>query len=231
MIDTKKASEQEWNTAQHVEFSVWGGYNVGDGDDWSEYWKENMDNYDLIKGKYYKNVIEVGCGPFGKNLAKILRLISYERLFVLDPLLSKYCFNQKSGIHKLCEEYNIEKISIPLEEYTQHNNTIDLMICNNVLDHCYDADLCFDNMYNALNGNGILIFGNDLKDEKDILIARDHMHPIMLQEQYLEEKFAEYASRSCGFKTLYKKYIARNECRNPEACCGCIFAIFQKAPK
>lgn len=221
MVDTKKASESEWQAAQRTEFSVWGGFNVGDGDDWSDYWKSNMNNYQDIKGKHFSNVIEVGCGPFGKNLVKAMELITWDKLFVLDPLLDNYCFNGKSGIHKLCEEHNIEKLSIPLEKYTEHKDTMDLIVCNNVLDHCYDADLCFQNMYESLRSGGIMLFGNDLKDEADIAIARDTMHPIMLQEDYLKEKFSVY-------NVLYEKIIPRQECRNTTACCGCIFTVLQK---
>jgi len=221
MINTKKCSEEEWEIAQHTEFNVWGGYNVGDGDDWSEYWKTHINNYDDIKGKHFENVIEVGCGPFGKNLSRVLDLITYKNLYVLDPLLDKYTHNGRSGIHNMCESLNIEKLSIPLEEYTEHKNKMDLIICNNVLDHCYDADVCFDNMYESLTSGGILIFGNDLKDEADINIARDAMHPIMLQENYLKEKFSKYT-------VIFQKIIPREECRNTEACCGCVFAALKK---
>ncbi len=221
MVDTKKATESEWKSAQETEFRTWGGFNVGDGDDWSDYWKSNMNNYDEIKSKHFSNVIEVGVGPFGKNLVKTMELITWDKLFVLDPLLDKYCFKNQSGIHKLCEAHNIEKLSIPLEQYTNHKDTMDLIVCNNVLDHCYDADLCFQNMYDSLKIGGVMLFGNDLKSEVDIGIARDTMHPIMLQENYLKEKFNVY-------KTLFKKVIPREECRNPDACCGCIFTILQK---
>lgn len=221
MVDTKKCSEQEWNNAQRTEFSVWGGYNVGDGDDWSEYWKQNINEYKDIEGQNFENVIEVGCGPYGKNLVRVLELITFNKLHVLDPLLDKYCTNGKSGIFKLCEQHNINKICKPLEEYTEYENTMDLIICNNVLDHCYDADKCFDNMYKSLRSGGVLLFGNDLKDEADINVARDAMHPIMLQEDYLEEKFSLYT-------TIFKKIISRHECRNPRACCGCVFAVLKK---
>ena len=221
MINTKKCSEEEWKAAQKTEFSVWGGFNVGDGDDWSEYWKENINNYDDIKGKHFPNVIEVGCGPFGKNLARITDLITYEKLYVLDPLLENYCKNGRSGIFKMCKDLNIEQLPIPLEEYTSHKNKMDLIICNNVLDHCYDSDVCFDNIYESLRSGGILIFGNDLKDEADIDIARDTMHPIMLQENYLKEKFSKYT-------VIFQNIIPREECRNKEACCGCIFTVLKK---
>tara|TARA_R100001509_G_scaffold140114_2_gene94844 strand:- start:7568 stop:8236 length:669 start_codon:yes stop_codon:yes gene_type:complete len=221
MINTKKCSQERWLTAQETEFNVWGGYNVGDGDDWSEYWKTHINNYDDIQGKHFENVIEVGCGPFGKNLSRVLELITYKNLYVLDPLLDKYTHKGMSGISNMCKNLNIEKLSIPLEEYTEHKNKMDLIICNNVLDHCYDSDKCFDNMYESLRSGGILIFGNDLKDESDIAVARDAMHPIMLQEDYLEQKFSVYES-------VFKKIIPREECRNTEACCGCIFTVLRK---
>ena len=221
MINTKKCSEQEWKVAQSTEFQCWGGYGVGDGDDYSEYWKENTDNYSLLKGKHFSHVIEVGCGPFGKNLVRVLDLITCDKISVLDPLLNEYCSNGRSGIFNLCNKHNIEKIASPLEDYTCHRNSIDLIICNNVLDHCFDADKCFQNMYDALKVGGYLLFGNDLKDESDLIHARDAMHPIMLQEDYLRAKF-------CGYTSLYEKIIPRHECRNPGACCGCIFTILKK---
>tara|TARA_R110002153_G_scaffold159150_1_gene311291 strand:+ start:1933 stop:2601 length:669 start_codon:yes stop_codon:yes gene_type:complete len=221
MINTKKCSEEEWEAAQNTEFSVWGGFNVGDGDDWSEYWKENINNYDDIKGKHFANVIEVGCGPFGKNLTRVIDLITYEKLYALDPLLKNYCANGRSGIFKMCKNLNIEQLSIPLEDYTSHKNKMDLIICNNVLDHCYDADICFKNIYESLRSGGVLIFGNDLKDESDIATARDTMHPIMLQEDYLKEKFSSYT-------TIFEKIIPRKECRNKVHCCGCVFTVLRK---
>ena len=221
MTNTKKATEVEWQTAQSTEFAVWGGFNVGDGDDWSDYWKSNMNNYRDIEGKHFSNVIEVGCGPFGKNLVKVMELITWDKLFVLDPLLDNYCFNGKSGVHKLCEKHNIEKLSIPLEKYTEHKDTMDLIICNNVLDHCYDADLCFQNMYESLRSGGIMLFGNDLKDEADMALARDAMHPIMLQEDYVEEKFSLYTK-------IFHNIIPREQCRNKVCCCGCVFSVLRK---
>ena len=220
-INTKKCSEQEWKTAQATEFQCWGGYNVGDGDDYSEYWKENTQNYDLLKGRHFSNIIEVGCGPFGKNLVRVLELVTYDKLYVLDPLLGEYCANGRSGIHKLCQTYGITQFVKPLEEFTDCPNTMDLVICNNVLDHCFDSDRCFQNVYDSLKVGGYLLFGNDLKDEADLVYARDAMHPIMLQEDYLRKVFSKYTS-------LYEKIIPRHECRNPGACCGCIFTILKK---
>ena len=220
-IDTKKATKAEWEAGIREAFAGWGGFNVGDGDDWSDYWKSNMNNYEPIKGKHFSNVIEVGCGPFGRNLVKTIELITWDKLFVLDPVLDDYCLNGKSGIHKLCKQHNIEKLPIPLEQYTNYKHTMDLIVCNNVLDHCYDADLCFKNMYESLRSGGVMLFGNDLKDESDIKIARDTKHPIMLQENYLKEKFSVY-------NVLYEKIIPREQCRNTQACCGCMFTILQK---
>jgi len=220
-----KCSQEEWTLAQRDEFLCWGGYNVGDGDDYSKYWMENTNDYQDIKLKHFSNVMEVGCGPFGENLGNIIKLISYDNLYVLDPLLKEYCKNQKSGIYKKCIALNIKGISTSLEKVFDscHDliNKIDLIICNNVLDHCYDADLCFENMDKLLNNNGYIIFGNDLKDPIDIEIARDSKHPIMLQENYLSKKFEKYFQ-------IFKKVIPRNECRNPSACCGCYFSIYKK---
>jgi SAM-dependent methyltransferase len=215
-----KCDADSWNNAQNAEFSLWGGFNVGDGDDWSEFWKINFDNYDAINGKFFKDVIEVGCGPYGRNIRKISTLITYENLHVLDPLLDKYCKNKKSGIHNFITTNNVKTYSFGLEKLSVENS-FDLIICNNVLDHCYDADLCLENMYNALRPNGILIFGNDTKDINDAAIARDTMHPLMIEIDYIKN----YSSK---YKILFEKFIDRKNCRNPVACCGCVFYILQK---
>lgn len=223
MTDTKRATELEWSLAQQKEFRDWGGYDVGlsTKDDWGWYWKQNMNNWEDIKGKHFENVIEVGCGPFGKNTELALELMTYDNMYHLDPLLDKYTLKGESGIHKIINDTNSTKLPIPLEDFTQHDNMFDLMICCNVIDHCFDSDKCFENMYKALRPGGILLFGNDLKAEEDMAIARDQAHPIMLQEDYLEKVLAPYTK-------LYHKIIPREECRNTEACCGCVFTVLKK---
>ena len=225
MTNTKKATEVEWQNAQNEEFRVWGGFNVGPaaagGTDWGWYWKQNMNNWDDIKGKHFENVIEVGCGPFGKNTELAMELITYDNMYHLDPLLDKYTQNGKSGIHLLMSKTKSTKLPIPLEDFTEHENTFDLIICCNVIDHCYDADKCFDNIYKSLRKGGILLFGNDLKDESDINLARDTMHPIMLQEDYVEEKLSLYTK-------IFHNIIPREQCRNKVCCCGCVFSVLRK---
>ena len=218
-------NQERWQQAQESEFACWGGFEVGDGDDWSGYWQDNINGYEDLEGKTFDNVIEVGCGPFVQNLTKILEKISYKKAYALDPLLDSYNLHQKSRLYKVCESLGVIKIPLPLEKALSFEEDLekkmDLVICNNVLDHCFDSDKCFENIYKMLNSGGYLVFGNDLKDPQDESIARDTLHPIMLQEGYLNEIFATY-------KTIYKKIIPREECRNPTATCGCFFGVFAK---
>ena len=215
-----KCDKDTWTKAQNHEFDVWGGYNVEDGDDWSSYWADNFDNYTFLKDLHFDDVIEVGCGPYGMNIRTIIKLITYQNLYVLDPLLDKYCENKKSGIHNFIASTGANGFSDPLEEFAKPN-AFDLIICNNVLDHCYDAPKCFDNMINSLKSGGILIFGNDLKQDEEVEHARDHMHPILLQKEYLDNIFLP-------FEKVYYKIEEREHVRNPDACSGAYFGAFKK---
>ena len=221
-INLHQCDEATWQAAQRVEFSVWGGENCGDGYDWADYWEDNCNGYSFLRGNHYGHVIEVACGPYAKNLRTIMPMITYEQLYVLDPLLDGYCKLGKSGVAKLLPTVGGIGMTTTLEEMTQHD-MFDLLICNNAIDHCYDLELVFENMYNAIKPGGTILFGNDLKCREDMAIARDTMHPIMVEQDYLDEKFSRYEEE------LYKKVVGRDVVRNKTACCGAYFAAFRKA--
>jgi glycerophosphoryl diester phosphodiesterase len=77
----------------------------------------------------------------------------------------------------------------------------------------------FDVEIDVWLSNGVLRLGHDGPME----IARDTMHPIMVEQDYLDEKFSIYEEE------LYKKVVGRDVVRNKTACCGAYFAAFRKS--
>jgi len=83
-----KVDRETWLRAQEFE-KTFAADRLKDGDDWNDWWAANFNGYQAISGKYFKNVLEVGCGPH-TNVRFLLNKIQYDRIFLEDPLIQFY---------------------------------------------------------------------------------------------------------------------------------------------
>lgn len=243
-----KVDKSRWSKAQKSEFHF--AEDTHDtGDDWNGWWKKEFDNYKVLKGKSYKNVLETGCGPH-TNLRLILPIIRAENLYLEDPLMRGY-FSLESELEKAGKEskllgrikqnkekttnhlhdifknekYKVDLSASALEILPYKDAMMDLVICINVLDHVEDVEKCMNEMYRVLKEGGVLVMGQDLSNEEDFRLCpeswEDTCHPIKVDEATMD-------SYVKGYKRLFYKRLSRKAGRNPAAHYGTYLLIAQK---
>lgn len=214
-----KVSQDRWKSAQKAEKKHWFEKGSKSSDDRNYYHLNLFDNFRILKQDYFENVLEVGCGPF-TNLRLISSRFKINNIDLLDPLIKdylnhEYCsyneyflFGEKSILlsklitrffpfaYKFYKRLFSKKIPIdriiskPFEEIS-HDKVYDMVVMINVIEHCYDIRLMFENLlkvtqkgsyfvfsdkiYNYLNIKEEIEFGYDeahpLKPEKDVIIS------------------------------------------------------------
>ena len=218
MSYTIRVEEERWKKAQEGELKVW-LREPDDGDDWNQWWFEKFSNYSFLKelGKKVESVYEVGCGPYAKNLDHVIKVLGYEpeRIILEDPLLEKY-YNANKSISRFSNNPKAIYISSPMEKISFSElkiDKVDVLICNNVLDHVQDVDKCFEHIYSSLKTGGVFIFGQDLTSDEDIqkYPEADEFHPIRLNEKHIKLLLND------DYEALFEKLLSREEGRNPDA--------------
>ena len=77
-----------WARAQEFE-KAFATVTMNHDGDWNDWWAARFNNYEAISGNFFKNVLEVGCGPH-TNIRFLQDKIEYERIFLEDPLIQFY---------------------------------------------------------------------------------------------------------------------------------------------
>ena len=241
-IDTEK-----WKRAQEFELKF-AKQIITAGDDWNLWWQEKFDNYNFLDDLTFLNVLEVGCGPH-TNIKFILPRIKFSKVFMEDPLIQYYITyfytrkenklkefkdllfcggDERNFLLKLFSnpEIVVDLSSAKLEELPYRDETMDLIICINVLDHVNDYDSCMFEINRVMRKGGIFILGQDLSNEEDLRYCpesySDIGHPIKVDHQILGDTLAN------GYTKLIRKVLPRTEGRNPTAHYGTYLGVFQK---
>jgi len=209
MKSTLEITDAQWRTAQKGEHHYWSGQGK-DGDDWNKWWELHFDRYYFIPDTA-KSLLEVGCGPYAQNARRIMALHpQITELGLEDSLLLQYIAEERA-VAKVKAEV---RSSLPLEEMNM-DRQFDVIVCINVLDHVRSVKKCFDVMYAHLRHGGMLIVGNDLTSDKDLLncpaMRDDPMHPIKMDFESLTAFiFGDY-------RTIFLRVLEREQGRNPKA--------------
>jgi len=231
-----KVDENRWQIAQDFELEF-AQRHYNDGNDNNHWWSEAFDNYRVLWGKHFSNVIEVGCGPH-TNLRLILPLISFKRVWLEDPLIEYFMTateKRRSWIFpkqprivaavELAERYSAIILPEKLEDLSLSDQSIDLCVCINVLDHVQDVQRCLEQILRTLRIGGLLVIGQDLSNQEDFKLCpetlSDKGHPIKVDESYLE-RFLNILT------PVFRLILPRNQGRNPRCHYGTFLLIGRK---
>jgi len=231
-----KVEEDRWKIAQQFELK-YARSNSTIGDDYNNWWCEAFNHYRALQGKDFPNVIEVGCGSH-TNLRLILPLINFERVWLEDPLIQEFLLlNRKHrnwfspkrrrpvAAAELVERYSANILPEKLEDLSLSDQSIDLCVCINVLDHVQDVQRCLEQILRVLRPGGLLVIGQDLTNEEDFILCpettTDFGHPIKMDEPYLNT-FLNILT------PVFRSILPRNEGRNPRCHYGTYLLIGKK---
>lgn len=236
-MDCKDADNERWLEAQEWERAYWdkmtsGAFSFrnfgllrtlvrvflrrGIGNDSNLWWAEKFENYHYIPKNIY-NCVEFGCGPF-TNLRIIFKNRTAKYIFASDPLARHYI---NYSMFQLAKKWRSGEYLIddhPLEEAPFASNFFDLVVCINVLDHVKKPDLCMTQLLRVLASGGILILGQDLTTESDLMKNESIMqknkidigHPHIFPDH---KYFLEYLH---VLKPILNKVLTREEGRAPD---------------
>jgi SAM-dependent methyltransferase len=225
-VTITQVDEERWRAAQSFEWS-WASGEAVTGDDWNEWWAERFDGYAALRGRRFRSLLEVGCGP-ATNVRLLLPHVTVDHLFLEDPLIQAYLplayrtgprWNRKTVRPPLWHlvtdrSRDVDISSSRLEKLPYGDATMDGVLCVNVLDHVQDAERCLAEIRRVLVPGGVVVMGQDLSNEEDFERApeawEDVGHPIKLDEAVLDGLLG-------SVEPLFRKVLPRGEGRNPAA--------------
>lgn len=241
----QKIDNNRWKKAQEFELEF-ARMTIESDDDWNQWWYEKFDRYSTLRKRHFENVLEVGCGPH-TNIRYILPEITFDKIWLEDPLIQFYIsYNltksntfvnylktkfRKRRMNYLLKifsdvEVKVDLSSSKLEDLPYKDHLMDLIVCVNVLDHVNDYDQCMNEIFRVLKKDGILILGQDLSNEEDLVHCpesySDIGHPIKVDHPLIGKTLdGEY-------KRLFETILPRQEGRNPDAHYGTYLGILQR---
>ena len=198
-----KVDKERWEQAQKYEKKTWMHSCLDSNDDRNFEHRVRFNNYDSLKSYKFENVIELGCGPF-TNLRIILQDIkTVKKISLLDPLIKEYLkhpnCSYKDGV---LLGTPVKIINSPIEEFVPIEK-YDLVVMNNVLEHCYDIPKIFNIITSLLNDRGVFVFADVAFNSEQVRIISEKQydagHPIRVEENYLYQFLTKY------FRPIYEK--------------------------
>ena len=182
------------------------------GDDWNDWWKQQFDGYRFLP-KVIRNALEVGCGPY-TNLRLMLDTTRFEHIYLSDPLIRTYVHFKLTFVAEMYKTAGCVLDDHPLEELPFASEYFDLVVMINVLDHVKDAKRCMENLLRVIQPGGILILGQDLTNDEDLLALKEDEgevgHPIKLDDSW----FRPFLDGN--FDPIVKKLLTREHGRAPQ---------------
>lgn len=218
---------ERWSLAQKAEKKHWMEYGRNALNDRNDIHLSCFEEYTSVSGQSFRHAIELGCGPF-TNLRFIGTKCSISKCDLLDPLIDDYLLHphcrydkhylrtertSKNYLDKMVNILNIitkrnaNKIAIdtlystPIEKFNVEKK-YDLLVINNVIEHCYDVNKVFQVIDTILEKNGVLIFTDKCytheKVKADLDVVYDAAHPLRVDrsvfDSFLGSKFNELFS-------------------------------------
>lgn len=228
----KRVPSERWAMAQKAERKHWMVNGQGAGDDHNYDHALGFDNYSALKARSFSRAIELGCGPF-TNLRIIAGACSIAECDLLDPLIESYLQHpgrrysttalrvdrsaMNPGLRQFLRGHRrlrLEGLTVsgvvpigrliptPIEEMPL-DQKYDLVVMENVIEHCYNADLVFANILSILEPGGLLVIHDRYyyseKVEARTRTLFDAAHPLQV-DRTLVDTFLK-----ANFEPIYSK--------------------------
>ena len=120
-----------------------------------------------------KTIIDIGCGPTAR-----CSCFSGATLIGIDPLIEGY-WDLPGG---RLRSYDCCVAKPAEENISAYNNSADMVVCMNCLDHCQDAEAVIGNMLAYLKPDGVCVLSVDVLDSG----AEDPLHPLRIPWREVE---------------------------------------------
>jgi len=207
--------QERWEEAQNYERKTWMVSNRHISDDRNYEHFNRFNSYasllDYQKNNKIESVIELGCGPF-TNLRTIIDILpDLKQIDLLDPLLNDYlthpnCFYKDKKIM----EFDVTTHSIPIEKFNT-TKKYNMVLMNNVLEHCYDIHKIFKVILTILEDNGVLVFSDVYFKSEDLKTMLEEVydagHPLKLSKNFLDDFLNNFNPMyDKDFHKLYNQY-------------------------
>jgi SAM-dependent methyltransferase len=223
-----------WALAQKAERKHWMELGIKADDDHNYANAAGFDFYRPLRGMSFRSAIELGCGPFTnlRILGDVCRIHSCD---LLDPLIESYlahplCRYARThltvdrthlnarvrrfvlrhpglGLRRLAEHGRIpvgQLLPVPIEEMPI-DGAYDLVVMENVLEHCYDARRVFSNLRSVTGAGGILVVHDRYYSAKEVrdraTRVYDAAHPLRVDRRLVDDFLAG------AFQPLYRKLV------------------------
>ena len=178
------------------------------GDDYNYWWLEHFEGYRFLPDTAGR-AVEIGSGP-QSNLRLIGRYCDIGHLVAVDPLALTYARLRGSWVGWMHRRGRLGALTAMAESLALKTDSVDLICCINVLDHCRDAAAALGEMKRVLRPGGILLLATDLVDEDDVRLAGEDVgHPLRLDHEMLDGWVDP------DFDPILRKVLRREETRVP----------------
>lgn len=213
-----KVDLERWKSAQKYERKTWMEIMRTASDDRNMEHAERFKGYNEFVNYINKKeitelkMIELGCGPFTNTRVVVSTIPNVNvSCSLLDPLLNDY-LNHANCTYKgkVFNGKSVDIYSTPIEEFEQKENEYDVVLMNNVLEHCYDINIIFDKILSMLKPGGVMIFSDVYfykEDMQELLEKRyDTGHPLKLSEKLMNDFLSNFEALSeSDFHGLYNE--------------------------
>lgn len=193
------------------------------GDDWNYWWMDQFDGYKVLP-KSFNKALEVGSGPY-TNMRLLSKIVEVKDMYFTDPLMHIYKAFRLTWLSKMFEAGKVHAMTGKAEKIEFPDATFDMVVCNNVLDHVENAEMCLNEMSRVLAPGGYFIFGQELTNAEDLKVSswkNDVGHPIKLHEIFLDKVFANV------YDSKFKRILTREQSRIPHHNYGTYIYIGKK---
>ena len=198
-----QVDKERWRLAQKYERKTWMEASLDAVDDRNFDHLQRFRYYQALGTRRFERAIELGCGPF-TNMRLLLDYISPPgEVTLLDPLISDYL----SHPHCTYRDGHLKGVPVrivpsSIEEF-EVDVPFDLVVMNNVLEHCFDIERIFDRVNECLAPGGVFVFADNVfrKGEVEELVKNqfDAGHPLKVTEDLIDNLLSK------NFTELYRE--------------------------
>jgi SAM-dependent methyltransferase len=212
---TRRIEADRWRAAQAAELELWQraqqkhglrrlvwplarpilrlvGSRKVTGDDWNLWWASQFDDYAFLP-RHLGEFIELGCGPY-TNTRLIVRGRETSRIVCSDPLAAEYVHFHGRWLAEAHKRGFVEIDDHPIEEIPFPDESFDVVVMINVLEHVRDADACMEKAAALTKPGGWLIVSSRVvAPDAAAKLDYDVWHPIRITVEEIERHLGSFA--------------------------------------